>query len=266
MTITIKSKEECESMRLAGQIVAEVLEGMSQMVRPGITTADLDAFAAAYVQRSGAIASFLGYQGYSASICASINDEIMHGIPGKRVLREGDIISLDFGAIYRGWHGDSATTVPVGKISASAERLLQVTREALDRGIAVARAGNHLREISLAIQQFVESAGFSIVREYGGHGIGRNMHEEPQVLNYVEDGSPNPILQPGMVIAIEPIVSLGTQETRELADEWTVVTEDGSYAAHFEHTIAITWGEAAILTRLVKQGKREREISSLDFS
>jgi len=248
MAIIIKSKEEREKMRQAGHIVAEVLAELRGAVRPGITTADLDALAAAALRRVGAKASFLGYHGYPASICASVNDEIVHGIPGKRELKEGDIIALDFGAIYQGWHGDSAISIPVGSVSAEAERLLKVTEDALYRGIAVARVGNRLHDISRAIQQFVEAAGFSIVRQYGGHGIGRSMHEDPQVLNYVERGYPNPALRAGMVIAIEPIVNLGAKETRVLDDQWTVVTADGSYSAHFEHTVAITEGDADILT------------------
>lgn len=249
MAIIIKSKAERESMRQAGHIVAEVLAEMRAAVRPGITTANLDAIAAAALRRMGAKASFLGYRGYPASICASVNDEIVHGIPGERELKEGDIVNLDFGAIYQGWHGDSAITVPVGLVSAETERLLRVTEDALYRGIAAARAGNYLRDISRAIQQFVEGAGLSIVRQYGGHGIGRSMHEDPQILNYIEPGYPNPVLRPGMVIAIEPMVNLGAKETRVLADQWTVVTADGSYSAHFEHTVAITEGDADILTR-----------------
>ena len=249
MAIIIKSKEEREKMRQAGHIVAEILAELRNAVRPGITTAELDALAAESLRRAGAKASFLGYRGYPASICASINDEIVHGIPGKRALKEGDIITLDFGAIYQGWHGDSAITVPIGKVSAEVERLLKVTEDALYRGIAAARAGNRLRDISRAIQQFVETAGLSIVRQYGGHGIGRSMHEDPQLLNYVEPGYPNPALRPGMVIAIEPMVNLGAKETRVLDDQWTVVTADGSYSAHFEHTVAITEGDADILTR-----------------
>lgn len=248
MAIIIKSQEERERMRQAGHIVAEVLAELRAAVHPGITTKELDVIAAAILQQAGATASFLGYHGYPAAICASVNDEVVHGIPGKRELHEGDIVSLDFGAIYRGWHGDSATTVAVGQVPAEVERLLKVTEDALERGIAVARAGNRVRDISRAIQEFVEGAGFSIVRQYGGHGIGRSMHEDPQIMNYIEAGYPNPVLRPGMVIAIEPIVAQGQKETIERADGWTVVTADGSYAAHFEHTVAITTGDADILT------------------
>jgi len=248
MAIIIKSRDEREKMREAGHIVAEILAQLRSAVRPAITTADLDAIAVAELKRRGAKASFLGYRGYPASICASANDEIVHGIPGQRVLKEGDIISIDFGAIYNGWHGDSAITVPVGQVSPEVQRLLKVTEDALYRGIAAARAGNHLQDISRAIQQYVEAAGFSIVRQYGGHGVGRSMHEDPQLLNYVEPGFPNPLLRPGMVIAIEPMVNMGARETRVLPDDWTVVTRDGSYSAHFEHTVAITEGDADILT------------------
>jgi methionyl aminopeptidase len=248
MAIIIKSKDEREKMREAGHVVAEILAKLRSAVRPGMTTADLDAIAVTELKQRGAKASFLGYRGYPASICASVNDEIVHGIPGKRVLKEGDIISIDFGAIYQGWHGDSAITVPVGEISPKVQRLLKVTEDALYRGIAAARAGNRLQDISRAIQQYVEAAGFSVVRQYGGHGVGRSMHEDPQLLNYIEPGFPNPILRPGMVIAIEPMVNIGAKETRVLSDDWTVVTKDGSYSAHFEHTVAITEGDADILT------------------
>lgn len=249
MAILIKSKDEREKMREAGHIVAEILDELRKAVRLGITTADLDSIAVAELKQRGAKASFLGYRGYPRSICASVNDEVVHGIPGERVLKEGDIINIDFGAIYKGWHGDSAITVPVGEVSDEVQRLLKVTEDSLYLGIAAARAGNRLQDISRAIQQYVERAGFSVVRYYGGHGIGRSMHEDPQLLNYIEPGSPNPVLKPGMVIAIEPMVNMGAKETRVLSDDWTVVTQDGSYSAHFEHTVAITEGDADILTR-----------------
>src|SRR5438067_10856376 len=248
MAIIIKSKDEREKMREAGHIVAEILAKLRSVVRPGITTADLDAIAVAELKERNAKASFLGYRGYPASICTSVDDEIVHGIPGKRVLKEGDIISMDFGAIYHGWHGDSAITVPVGEVTPEVQRLLKVTEDALYRGIAAARAGNRLNDISRAVQEYVESEGFSVVRQYGGHGVGRSMHEDPQVLNYIEPGRPNTLLKPGMVIAIEPMVNMGVKETRVLADDWTVVTADDSYSAHFEHTVAITEGDADILT------------------
>src|SRR5579864_1157444 len=252
MAIIIKSKSEREKMRESGHIVAEILAELRAAVRPGITTDDIDALAVAALKERGAKSSSLGYrQGayrYPASLCTSVNDEIVHGIPGKRELQEGDIISIDLAASYNGWHADSAITVPVGKVSAEVQRLLKVTEDALYRGIAAARAGNRLQDISRAVQHHVEAAGFSIVRQYSGHGVGRSMHEDPQVLNYIEPGQPNPTLKPGMVIAIEPMVIMGAKETRVLPDKWTVVTADGSYAAHFEHTVAITTGDADILT------------------
>ena len=248
MAPIIKSQEEREKIRETGRIVASTLAELRLAVRPGITTDEIDRLAVETLQRYGAKSSSLGYHGYPRSLCTSVNDEIVHGIPGARVLHEGDIVTLDFAAVYNGWHADSAITVPVGKVSADVERLLKVTEDALYRGIAAARAGNRIHDISRAVQQFVEGAGFSIVRQYGGHGVGRSMHEDPQVLNYIEPGYPNLILKPGMVIAIEPMVNMGAKETRVLADNWTVVTVDGSPSAHFEHTVAITEGDADILT------------------
>ena len=248
MAPIIKSKEEREKIRETGRIVASTLAELRIAVRPGITTDEIDRLAVEALQRYGAKSSSLGYHGYPKSLCTSVNDEIVHGIPGARVLHEGDIVTLDFAAVYNGWHADSAITVPVGKVSADVERLLKVTEDALYRGIAAARAGNRIHDISRAVQQFVEGAGFSIVRQYGGHGVGRSMHEDPQVLNYIAPGYPNLILKPGMVIAIEPMVNMGVKETRVLADDWTVVTMDGTPSAHFEHTVAITEGDADILT------------------
>ncbi len=248
MAPIIKSQEEREKIRETGRIVASLLAELRIAVRPGITTDEIDHLAVESLQRYGAKSSSLGYHGYPKSLCTSVNDEIVHGIPGARVLHEGDIVTLDFAAVYNGWHADSAITVPVGKVSADVERLLKVTEDALYRGIAAARAGNRIHDISRVVQQFVEAAGFSIVRRYGGHGVGRSMHEDPQVLNYIEPGYPNLILKPGMVIAIEPMVNMGAKETRVLADNWTVVTVDGSPSAHFEHTVAITEGDADILT------------------
>ncbi len=248
MAIILKSKEEREKIRQAGHIVAEILAEMRSAVRPGITTAELDRIAVAGLKGHGARSGTLNYRGYPASVCTSVNDEVVHGIPGKRVLKEGDIISIDFVAVYNSWYADATVTVPVGKVSPEVERLLKVTEEALYRGIAAARPGNRLQDISRTIQQYVEAAGFSVVRMYGGHGLGRSMHEDPQVLNYIEPGQQNPVLKPGMVIAIEPMVIMGARETRVLPDKWTVVSADGSYAAHFEHTVAITTGDADILT------------------
>ncbi len=249
MAVIIKSKEEREKIRTAGHIVAEMLAELRNAVRPGVTTQEIDALGASLLKRYGAKSSALGYHGYPASLCTSVNEEVVHGIPGKRVLVEGDVITLDFAANYNGWHADSAITVPVGEVSPEVQRLLKVTEDALYQGIAAARAGNRLHDIGRAVQQFVEAAGFSIVRNYGGHGVGRSMHEDPQVLNYVETGYPNSVLKPGMVIAIEPMVIAGAKKTQVLPDEWTVISADKTYAAHFEHTVAITEGDADILTR-----------------
>ena len=249
MAAILKSKTEQEKIHETGRIVADILAQMRAAVRPGISTNELDEIAVAALAQYGAKSSSLGYHGYPKSICTSVNDEVVHGIPGTRLLQEGDIVSIDFAAFYNGWHADSAITVPVGTVSDEVQRLLKVTEESLYRGISTARAGNRLHHISRAVQQYVEAAGFSIVRQYSGHGVGRSMHEDPQVLNYIEQGQPNLLLKPGMVIAIEPMVNMGNKETRVLADDWTVATADGSYSAHFEHTIAITDGDAIILTQ-----------------
>ncbi len=257
MPIILKSKAEVESIRQSGRIVADILAELRMEVRPGITTGELEELAATLLRQRDARSSTLGYvyEGFSypASLCTSVNDEVIHGIPGVRVLREGDILTLDLATEYRGWHADAAITVPVGTVSPEVRRLISVTQEALDRGIAAARAGNRLRDISRSVQNCVESAGFGVISGYGGHGIGRSMHEEPaDILNYVSPGYGNPELRPGMVITIEPLVCIdpeaGGKETRILDDHWTVVTTDGSYTAHFEHTIAITEGNAEILT------------------
>lgn len=247
-----------ESIRQTGRIVADILAELRMAVQPGITTGELDELAAAALRRRDARSSTLGYihegWSYPASLCTSVNDEVIHGVPGSRVLQEGDILTLDLAAVYHGWHADAAITVPVGEVSAEVHRLIFVTQNALDRGIAAAQAGNRLQDISRSVQSCVEGAGFSVVRNYGGHGIGRSMHEDPAgILNYVLPGYDNPLLRPGMVITIEPLVSTdvkgtGAKETRVLDDHWTVVTSDGSYAAHFEHTVAITEGDAEILT------------------
>jgi len=248
MAPIIKSQQEREKIRQTGHIVATVLAELRTAVRPGMTTADIDRLTEEALQRQGAKSSSLGYHGYPGWLCTSVNEEVVHGIPGPRVLQEGDIITLDLAANYNGWHADSAITVPVGTISPEDQRLLKVTEDALYRGIAAARAGNRLQDIGRAVQQFVEAAGFSVVRQYGGHGVGRSMHEDPQVLNYVEPGYPNMLLRPGMVIAIEPMVIAGKKETLVLDDDWTVITTDGTNAAHFEHTVAITDGNAEVLT------------------
>jgi len=248
MAPILKSKAEQEKIRETGRIVASILAELRSAVRPGITTSDLDDIAVEALKRYGAKSSSLGYHRYPKSLCTSVNDEVVHGIPGTRVLREGDIVTIDCAAVYNGWHADSAVTIPVGDVPPEVRRLLKVTEDALYRGIAAARADNRLRDIGRAVQDFVEAAGFAVVRHYGGHGVGRSMHEDPQVLNYIEPGQLNHTLRAGMVLAIEPMVTMGAKETRILEDDWTVVTLDGSYSAHFEHTVAITEGDAEILT------------------
>lgn len=234
-------------MREAGRIVALVLQRLREAARPGMPVRELDYMVRREFAAYGAIPTFLGYLGYPATICVSLNDEIVHGIPKEQVLREGDVVSLDLGATYKGFVGDSALTFGVGPISAEAQRLIAVTEEALRRGIAAAQPGNRVGAIGHAIQSFVEDLGYSVVREYVGHGVGRRMHEEPQVPNY---GPPDrgPELRPGMVIAIEPMVNIGGWRTKRDADGWTVRTADGSLSAHFEHTIAITEDGPVVLT------------------
>ena len=237
-------------MREAGRIVAIVLQTLKERVHPGVSTADLNDLAEQEVARLRAVPSFKGYNGFPASVCTSINEEVVHGIPSRgRVLQAGDIISLDFGAIYQGWQGDAAVTVGVGPIGEQAQRLIEVAEQALYEGIAQARSGNRLSDISWAIQSYVEPHGFSVVRQYVGHGIGRQMHEEPQIPNF---GPPHrgPVLRPGMTLALEPMVNAGSYRTVAREDGWTVVTEDGSLSAHFEHTVAVGEGDPEVLTRL----------------
>jgi methionyl aminopeptidase len=253
MTIEIKSEKEIDVMRQAGQIVADVLLILTNEIRPGMTTKELDMIAVRELKKRGAESSFKGYRGYPATICASVNDEIVHGIPGKRILKEGDIVSLDFGAIYHGFHGDAAVTVPVGKISAQAQRIIDATRGSLEKGIAAAQAGAKLGDVSAAIQNYAESQGFSLVREYTGHGIGRKMHEEPQIPNTTEPPfglkpGTGPTLKKGMTLALEPMLNAGDWHTKVADDQWTVSTADGSLSAHFEHTIAIKDTEPEVLT------------------
>lgn len=244
-----KSNRELALMREAGRIVAVTHASLEEKVKPGLTTAELDALAYEVVTKNGAEPSFLGYRGFPASLCVSINEEVVHGIPGPRVLEEGDIVSLDFGAIYKGYHGDAAITVGVGKIDQAAQGLVETTRGALEGAIAQCRPGNHLGDVSWAIQDYAESRGYSVVRQYVGHGIGRSMHEDPQIPNY---GSPGRglLLKSGMTFALEPMVNMGTYLTEVLDDNWTVVTEDRELSAHFEHTVAITEDGPEILTRL----------------
>lgn len=254
MAVTYRSRTEIAGIRRAGQVVMEILGELRAAVRPGVTTGELDALAADGLARRGARSNFRGYSPmrgvppFPGVICASVNDEIVHGIPGPRALREGDIIAIDFGAIVDGWHGDSAITVPVGTIAPEAQRLLDVTQEALRRGIAQARSGNRVSDISRAVQEYVEGEGCSVVRQYVGHGIGRALHEDPQIPNYVDHRGPDLRLRPGLVICIEPMVNAGGSHTRALPDHWTVVTADGSLSAHFEHTVAVTTGEPDVLT------------------
>jgi methionyl aminopeptidase len=248
--IVIKSKNEIAIMREAGRIVAETIEAMKEKAKPGVSTADLDALAHAIITKRGAKPSFKGYHGFPASICTSINEQVVHGIPSKKaVLKEGDIVSIDVGATLKGYVGDGAITLPIGKISEVAQRLLDTTQGALMEGIAAAHGGNHLEDISGAIQDYAESRGFSVVRQYVGHGVGREMHEEPQIPNY-RQGKRGPLLKPGMTLAIEPMINVGVADTRTLRDKWTVITEDGQLSAHFEHTIVVTENEPEILTLL----------------
>ena len=245
--IVCKSPREIEQMRRANELVADVLAELAAMVRPGITTADLDAAAERMVRAAGAEPAFKGYRGYPATLCASVNDEVVHGIPANRALAAGDIISLDMGVKLDGFYGDSAVTVPVDTIAPDVQRLLDVTREALHKGIAQVRPGGRVSDIGHAIQAHVEAAGFSVVREFVGHGIGAQLHEEPQVANYGEPGR-GPRLAEGMVLAIEPMVNMGRPAVKVLRDGWTAVTRDGSWSAHFEHTVAVTKDGSQVLT------------------
>jgi len=249
MGIIIKSEREIAVMRQAGRMVATVLQVLTQQVRPGMKTKELDDIVDRELKKLGAAPSFKGYRGYPANLCVSINDEIVHGIPGERILNEGDIASLDVGAIYMGFQADAAVTVGVGEISSEAKRLIETTGGALKAGIADAYAGARLGDISAAIQHHAESRGVSVVREYTGHGIGREMHEEPLIPNFGIAGT-GPVLKKGMTLALEPMVNMGDWRTRLSKDKWTVLTADGSLSAHFEHTIAITDGEPEVLTRL----------------
>jgi methionyl aminopeptidase len=248
--ITLKSSKEIDTMSRAGRIVGDTLELVRRVVRPGVSTEELDAQAEAFIRsHPGATPSFKGLYGFPKTLCVSINEEIVHGIPStKRTLHEGSIVSVDVGVCVNGFHADAATTVPVGQISPDAARLLEATQQALAAGIAQARVGNHVGDIGHAIQTVAEAAGFGVVRELVGHGVGQRMHEDPQVPNH---GQPHrgPRLQAGMTLAIEPMITLGDYATRLLDDKWTVVTADGSLAAHFEHTVAITKDGPRILTR-----------------
>ena len=255
--IICRSASELQRMREAGRLVGDLLAELATMVAPGVTTADLDAVAERRIARAGAVAAFKGYHGYPATICASINEEVIHGIPsGRRLLNDGDIISIDVGASLNGYYGDSAITLPVGQVSEEAATLLRVTEEALYKAIERVRPGNRISDIGHAVQKHVEAYGFSVVREFVGHGIGQRMHEEPQVPNYGDPGR-GPRLAEGMVLAIEPMVNAGKPAVKVLGDGWTAVTRDSSLSAHFEHTVAVTADGPWILTaREVPVGAR----------
>jgi methionyl aminopeptidase len=247
--IVKKTPEQIEQMHRAGRALAAVVKLLGEAVVPGVATSELDALTHRLIKEKDAIPSFLGYRGFPATICASPNNVVVHGLPDGRELKEGDILSVDFGLILDGWHADTAYTFPVGEIEPEVRRLLEVTQEALWAGIGKCRPGGRLGDISHAIESVVEAAGFSVVREYAGHGIGRSLHEDPPVHNWGPAGR-GPVLEPGMVFAIEPMVNAGGWETQVLEDEWTVITADGSLSAHFEHTVAVTPAGPAVLTDL----------------
>lgn len=248
--IILKTPDEIALMAKASRVVAEALEVLKSAAKPGVTTDELDRLAEAEIRSRGAVPAFKGYRNYPKTLCVSVNEQVVHGIPSKRILKDGDIVGLDLGAIVGGFYGDSAVTIAVGRIDEKAATLVRVTEESLSLAIQQARVGNRLSDISHAVQQHVEAAGYSVVTEFVGHGIGRQLHEEPQVPNYGKPGQ-GPRLQPGMVLAIEPMVNMGGSAVRVLDDRWTAVTVDGSLSAHFEHTIAIQpSGPALVLSRL----------------
>jgi methionyl aminopeptidase len=245
--IVLKNEREQQAMRLAGGVAATVLDEVAAVVRPGVTTREIDDYAAERIRTHGGRSAFLGYKKYPCHLCISVNEEVVHGIAGRRRLEFGDLVSLDVGVRYEGFIGDNARTVPVGGCSPAAQKLIDVTERALYEGISQARAGNRVLDISRAVQSLVEANGFGVVREFVGHGVGRSMHEEPQVPNFV-DGKSSPRLRPGMTLAIEPMVNAGVAAVRMLGDGWTVVSADGQWSAHFEHTVLITDDAAEILT------------------
>lgn len=248
--ITLKSRKEIQIMRKANRIVAETLALLQEMVRPGISTLDLDRRSEEYARSCGAVPAFKGYRGFTGSICASLNEQVVHGIPSAQTkLSEGDIISIDFGVKYEGFYGDAAVTVPVGRVSPESEKLIRVTSESLERAIAQVRVGNRINDISMAVQRHVEENGFSVVRQFVGHGIGRQLHEPPEIPNYHRNET-TPRLLAGMVLAIEPMVNAGGYEVKVLSDGWTVVTLDRRPSAHFEHTVLVTSGDPEVLSRL----------------
>ena len=245
--IILKSQREIESIRAAGKITAEALALVGEAIKPGVTTIALDAIAKRYIEKSGAVPAFLGYSGFPATICASVNDEVVHGIPSERILKSGDIISIDLGAKYKGYYGDCAKTYGVGEITSEAERLIEATERSFYAGMDAFREGDRLQSISGAVQKTAEGAGFSVVRDLVGHGIGQSLHEAPNVPNFI-GRSKGPKLQTGMVICIEPMINYGQKETYTKADGWTVCTKDGSLSAHYEHTVALTANGTEILT------------------
>ncbi|GET44323.1 type I methionyl aminopeptidase [Microseira wollei] len=247
--VEIKSQREIEVMREAAKIVATVLKEISQMVKPGMTTADLDAHAEKRIRQMGATPSFKGYHGFPGSICSSINNEVVHGIPSaKKVIRAGDVLKVDTGAYYQGFHGDSCITIPVGEVTPEAARLIRVAEEALYKGIEQVKAGNYLLDLAGAIEDHVKANGFTVVEDFTGHGVGRNLHEEPSVFNFRTREMPNVKLRAGMTLAIEPILNAGSRHTRILSDRWTAVTVDNSLSAQFEHTVLVTETGYEILT------------------
>ncbi|KGK90994.1 methionine aminopeptidase [Desulfosporosinus sp. HMP52] len=246
--IELKNASQLVLMRDAGRIVAETLELIREHAKPGVTTLELDRMAEKYIRAQGAIPAFKGYNGFPATLCTSVNEQVVHGIPGLRTLESGDIISIDCGALKDGFFGDAAVTLPIGEVGADLQKLLQVTEESLMMGIAQVKVGNRLYDVSNAVQTHVEANGFSVVRDYVGHGIGKAMHEDPQIPNFGKPGR-GPRLEVGMALAIEPMVNMGTYEVQTLKDRWTVVTKDNRPSAHFEHTVAITENGLEILTR-----------------
>lgn len=246
--ISVKSSRDLLAMKDACRISAQALQLAGELVKPGITTGEIDREIRRFIEKAGAKPSFLGYGGFPASACISVNDTVIHGIPGTRVIREGDIVSVDVGAYYNGFHGDNAATFAAGTISSEARALLDATRESLYEGIRAAQPGNRVGDIGAAVQRYVEARGYSVVRQYVGHGVGTNLHEDPNVPNFGTPGR-GPRLLPGMTIAIEPMINMGTHEVRTLGDKWTVVTADGRLSAHFEHTVAITTDGPVIMTR-----------------
>jgi methionyl aminopeptidase len=247
--IQLKSPQEIATMERANRIVAEILEGVKERVKAGVETRELDELAEELCRRHKVEPAFKGYRGYPRSICVSVNEEIVHGIPGSRKLQDGDLVSLDFGVKYDGYYGDAAISVPLGEVSPTARALLAATEESLYAGIAQVKAGGHLTDISHAVQTVVEGAGFAVIREFVGHGIGRSLHEDPQLPNFGPPGR-GPVLQPGMTLAIEPMTAAGSWKVKILGDGWTAITADGSLAAHFEHTVALTEKGVLILSRL----------------